>query len=116
MRGRTANDAIAQRRADALGHPGGGDDELVGAFAPKEAVTRRTVASGRQRNPRGASTTGIEEHVESPSDALPSATRPSAPPTRAEHDAARVVLARATSSSPAGVERALVDDDARRCR
>ena len=62
-RGRTANDATPQRRADARG-----DAAPRRPRAPRRPPSRRTrpspprhAGAGRQRNPRGASATGIGE-------------------------------------------------------
>ena len=74
---------------------------------PKATVTRCTGQSPRQRNPRGASATGIGEQCTSPSETLPSDVPvPSAPADADPSTIMRASCCSATSSRPAGVERA----------
>ena len=86
-RGRTTNDATRSARADPLG-------DLRGRDAPADRPSRRRPPSRaspgsapRQRNPRGASASGIGEECTSRSVTLPRWTYPSAPADRRpEHD------------------------------
>ena len=104
-RGRTANEASRSVAPTRAATPAAATTRSS-PEPPKAAVTRVTRASGGARKPRGASATATGELCSSRVVTLPSVTEP-APPAADEPATIRLAsCCSATSSSPAGVERA----------